>query len=237
MLIIINGREMKSEEADQFIKESKAHPKFRDFLGLLENENDINFDTLGVRNSYVYDAADSETKELVVGKIVVLSSPDGKNNVHLSAFKREVEPYVYSFGFDQFTDGVLKQFDLVKEQTVKTVEYESNTLPDSLEEVPYNDKNFVPGESKTKAGIQAWYEFCAPGGYKHCGADCGDYGSRGGGTPINPLDTCCRAHDRCWKQYGRNDCGCDGILEDCARRYRTQYWVVANAIIAVFNDC
>ncbi|MFS0873185.1 hypothetical protein [Paenibacillus xylanilyticus] len=53
--------------------------------------------------------------------------------------------------------------------------------------------------------------------YKHCGKACGDGSPIGGGTPINSLDYCCRAHDRCYSNFGFDDCGCDDELESCAR--------------------
>lgn len=51
--------------------------------------------------------------------------------------------------------------------------------------------------------------------YKHCGAGCGDYGPNGGGTPVNSLDRCCQAHDRCWENFGKDDCECDRLLGIC----------------------
>lgn len=63
------------------------------------------------------------------------------------------------------------------------------------------DKSFsegLPDEYSNHEGIhiQKRYDGCYPG-YKPCGADCGDFGSRGGGTSINKYDTSCRTHDRC----------------------------------------
>lgn len=51
--------------------------------------------------------------------------------------------------------------------------------------------------------------------YNHCGKGCGDGGFIGGGTPINKLDECCRAHDRCYDNFGFDDCGCDKEFEKC----------------------
>jgi hypothetical protein len=47
--------------------------------------------------------------------------------------------------------------------------------------------------------------------YNWCGRGCGS------GTPINPLDTCCQAHDIC---YGTTEsvCSCDKKLIDCASK-------------------
>ena len=46
----------------------------------------------------------------------------------------------------------------------------------------------------TTQGWPSWLPFCLPGGYRHCGPGCGDGLAKGGGTPINPTDSCCRGH-------------------------------------------
>ncbi|CAM3997930.1 hypothetical protein [Mesobacillus zeae] len=48
--------------------------------------------------------------------------------------------------------------------------------------------------------------------YKWCGANCGS------GTPVNPLDTCCRTHDYCYGSYSSYParCSCDRTLIQCA---------------------
>jgi len=75
-------------------------------------------------------------------------------------------------------------------------------------------------------------EFCAPGGYKHCGKACGDGLKYGGGKPINATDTCCRAHDRCWKNFGNGDKGCNNQLVSCVKGHKT---AVAAAIRAIWG--
>lgn len=84
-----------------------------------------------------------------------------------------------------------------------------------------------------------WYEGCLSFynsgdgkryNYKYCGAKC--TGVVGGvkyqATPINPLDSCCRAHDRCWDNFGKNDNLCDYDLYTCANRsYDPGWWMVA----------
>lgn len=74
---------------------------------------------------------------------------------------------------------------------------------------------------------QAWYHGCLifgdPGTgkyyrYKWCGAKCGS------GTPINALDRCCQAHDRCWAKFGHGDNGCDMELYHCASKTSDPGW-------------
>lgn len=122
---------------------------------------------------------------------------------------------------------MIKQIEIVegKLQVVNEVDYKSSYF------------NFIDGDfeefSADKVGKQAWYEGCLVFGdsrtgkrytYKHCGAKCGDNGNSGGGTPINSLDTCCRAHDRCWEVFGKNDCECDKQLGICAEKTVDPGW-------------
>ncbi|MEY2305738.1 hypothetical protein [Bacillus tropicus] len=88
-------------------------------------------------------------------------------------------------------------------------------------------------ESSDEIKEEAWYDGClvfynSGNGktyyYKHCGKECGDNGATGGGTPINTLDSCCRSHDRCYSNFGSNDCGCDRDLSVCANNASDPGW-------------
>lgn len=94
--------------------------------------------------------------------------------------------------------------------------YKGQIEKDFSEGLPDNNE-YSEGQSFNGVSPQAWQEFCYPG-YNHCGADCGDNGSSGGGAPVDSYDYCCRSHDRCWATFGRNDCDCDCNLKDCAVR-------------------
>ncbi|WP_079710294.1 hypothetical protein [Paraliobacillus ryukyuensis] len=114
---------------------------------------------------------------------------------------------------------------------------------DALDDIPdlEDDQTLEPqGESED---VEAMARFCLydfPEFYNHCGPDCGDGLPLGGGTPINGLDTCCRAHDRCWREFGEGDCECDAILVGCAIDYIDTYPTNASAVIGWFgnvNNC
>ncbi|WP_166703702.1 hypothetical protein [Bacillus albus] len=46
----------------------------------------------------------------------------------------------------------------------------------------------------------------------------------GGGTPINSIDSCYRAHNRCWINFGNGDKYCDKTLASCIAPYQNQYY-------------
>ncbi|WP_037341611.1 hypothetical protein [Salinicoccus luteus] len=109
---------------------------------------------------------------------------------------------------------------------IKRVSVKNNQV-NVLKELPYDHNYFdffAENQVNDISAQQNWYDGCFVFGdpgtgyhiYKHCGADCGDEGSDGGGVPINPLDSCCRSHDRCYENFGYDDCECDQILGDCA---------------------
>ncbi|MGG3522565.1 hypothetical protein ABES13_27775 [Bacillus pseudomycoides] len=84
-------------------------------------------------------------------------------------------------------------------------------------------------ESSNEIKEEAWYDGClvfynSGNGkyyyYNHCGKGCG-----GESKPvINTLDSCCRTHDRCYNNFGFNDCGCDADLSRCANAASDPGW-------------
>ncbi|WP_174616227.1 phospholipase [Virgibacillus ihumii] len=46
-------------------------------------------------------------------------------------------------------------------------------------------------------------------GYRWCGPGCS-----GPGAPINDVDACCKAHDKCYRS-SRSKCRCDRAFLDC----------------------
>ncbi len=53
--------------------------------------------------------------------------------------------------------------------------------------------------------------FCIFPGYRWCGPGCS-----GPGAPINGVDACCKAHDKCLNS-GRSRCSCDREFLHCLR--------------------
>ncbi|MBE2922894.1 hypothetical protein HPJ93_14680 [Anoxybacillus flavithermus] len=82
------------------------------------------------------------------------------------------------------------------------------------------------------------FSFClveCAGTYRHCGPGCGDGMSKGGGTPINAIDSCCRAHDRCYANFGWGDDCCDKELVDCVTRNKSVDYCAYIDIVAWFG--
>ena len=59
--------------------------------------------------------------------------------------------------------------------------------------------------------------FCIFPGYRWCGPGCS-----GPGKPINDVDACCKAHDRCLKRHSQ--CYCDRKFLECLRQKTRPYY-------------
>lgn len=109
--------------------------------------------------------------------------------------------------------------------------YQGRELPEIKEELPDNP-NF---DSENKMTPFAWWtkDGCLPGGYQHCGGNCGYYPrEHGGGTPVNHTDSCCVLHDRCYKD-GIKKCSCNTMLYNCVK---DDYSWAAAGIQFYFDD-
>lgn len=109
-------------------------------------------------------------------------------------------------------------------------------IPDIKEDLP-DDSNYSSQKGNNNViSPQAWWtgDGCLPGGYQHCGANCG-YAPRehGGGEPINETDRCCVLHDDCYASGAKN-CSCDTMLKECTALHAT--WAAAGIQI-YFKGC
>lgn len=106
-----------------------------------------------------------------------------------------------------------------------------------------NNPNYVAGNTITaQAGDLLSGSWCMRYGYqgkdyRHCGPGCGDGKSskHGGGTPINGIDTCCRAHDRCYGNFGYGDYCCDKQLVNCIALHKWDDITAYNYIKSYFG--
>ncbi|WP_271399384.1 hypothetical protein [Salinicoccus roseus] len=74
---------------------------------------------------------------------------------------------------------------------------------------------FGPGELHTCTASGSCCQFQGVT-YNHCGANCGDHESAGGGGHINNCDACCETHDDCLQGRSNDDrCYCDENLNYC----------------------
>lgn len=113
-------------------------------------------------------------------------------------------------------DDKLKQVEVVKEEVILKETPANKDILSFVDLIPV--KNEISTQDMDFDGCLAFSDLDTGQYlvYKHCGKNCGDGNKYGGGTPINDLDYCCRAHDRCYSNFGFDDCGCDSQLATCA---------------------
>lgn len=236
----INGRSMTEKETQIFKDEILKSNEFKKFKNVLvqNNYSDLDITTLDVATAYISDLYDADDKLLVSEMLYFL---DKESNVGFHAAKYtnvETKEYKYFLGLNVREGEEVHLLDLMDgSPDVRTVPFNNEKFDIQAEVLPFNDAAYTPGETKDKVDLSDWNptEFCLAGGYQHCGKNCG-YGLKyGGGTPINALDNCCVAHDRCWTNFPNDKCTCNTILVNCAKNNRSASPVASNAIIAAFS--
>ncbi|WIY58990.1 hypothetical protein [Bacillus arachidis] len=240
MYNIENGRYMTPEEVQEALKQAAEQKDFQNFIAEVSIRQPIDVKNLEVKLGYMFDVLEVTPPVVSIVKSLVLQNKEGNVQLNILAFNKAGDTVVnYDFSADYKEEGSVKQYTLNKKLEVSqqpTINIAAIENIGQFEEfdntVPYNDPNYTPGESLEKLNTKDMsVDGCLPGGYKHCGKNCGNGGRYGGGTPINGVDTCCRAHDRCYEMFGFDKCSCDNTFGDCVRPYKGKY-AMATAILA-----
>lgn len=209
------GRELSIKEAKSLVEKMKANEEFKKIAAELDPFNADEIEVLAANKAEF--VAEGQDRAVFVNRIVVR---DGNKVVSYQESTKD------GMTKEVVTAAVLESKELLTTLMVHAGEVvitpfnhtgEDIQVKDFAEGLP-NNENYVEGQSENEIKpAYTWGDGCYPG-YKHCGRNCGDNGDYGGGTPINPYDTCCRTHDRCWAAFGTNDCQCDCQLEACAKK-------------------
>lgn len=119
----------------------------------------------------------------------------------------------------------LDQYSVVnsKIQFVGTTLYDQK-FKDLIEEI---NKNKIPEELNRKNIVSTMGVPCLHGNW--CGPGCS-----GPGSPIDAVDRCCQAHDKCYERKGYFSCSCDVDLLACLKPYVTAGSEWANLIYTYF---
>lgn len=115
--------------------------------------------------------------------------------------------------------------------------YQSSKLPEIKEQL-IDNPNYKVKSPEEQVVPAAWWlgNGCLPGGYQHCGKNCGYNGTHGGKAPINQVDSCCVLHDRCYANGKNKKCKCDTLLRNCVAPWEKFYWA-ATGILTYFKGC
>ncbi|RYG71091.1 hypothetical protein [Lentibacillus cibarius] len=234
---LIDGKHLRGKELNQKLNELYEKEPFKNLIATMQNQKSFEVNDLNPRKAYVFDAEFREEDNMHFFSSSILHLVDEKENI--SILYNEL-PNVQDHYFGQIlqpNSNALHEYlyDGGKVQNnQKNTELNKLAFSDDYEELPDN-KNYKSGNLfNDQIETQSWFtgDGCLPGGYQHCGGNCGYDLDHGGGTPINDTDDCCVAHDNCWKTYGDWDSCCDKRLIECVAGHTT---VAAASIREVFT--
>ena len=211
-----------------------------DFNALLKQlmvKKNVYSEELAIKLAYIFDSYSPTTEQLVSGKMTVIRIKDHLQIIHVEINNEDYSETIEDYSVYLINDkGQLEiySFDQNLSFIASQALDDTNILDTMLNEEMPHDEHFEPF-STVKS--ESWgISFCLAGGYKHCGPGCGDGLSYGGGAPYNAIDTCCRAHDRCWSVFGSGDACCDKILVDCAKKNASVGSVASALIVGWFSS-
>lgn len=241
------GAYIPEKELNSMIAELKKSEKYKSIVSAMKNVEDFNENDISVRVAYQMKGIEpiKDKKVPVKTKFIQLLFDENKAEVFYALTENEEDNLKEGFTGSIVHDEKIKIttfVDVGSEGLTRETDGYNGELEQVMEEKLPNDPNYNHEEFPFET-LDFSFKGCMPspskGLYKHCGPGCGDGLKYGGGTPINPVDTCCRAHDRCWKQFGKWDCKCDRILIDCAKKHRLRYPAAYATIYAAFayNAC
>ncbi|EJV54865.1 hypothetical protein [Bacillus cereus] len=224
MTNILNGKYvvLKDAEVKNILAENEA-------LLSKVNLTEGDFDTA---KAYHYDGYNPFTGKLVGYEKVVISGKKGQLQVITMHDGKEVNSLsVIDVATERGTfarySGLNDKIELVDEEKMEM------GLPVVIPNGLKHDEDFKVLSTALDEVSEKGLPFCL-NGYKHCGPGCGDGKTFGGGLPRNNIDSCCKAHDRCWDAFGDWNICCDATLINCTLKYRSQDPWAADAIYSAF---
>ncbi|MFC5559575.1 hypothetical protein ACFPN4_10815 [Ureibacillus thermophilus] len=226
---ILDGRIISnSEEQNKMFQLLKETEEFKLLVAQLQEYQDFSVDDLEPVIALESDQLNFENK---VTQVKAFTFKNKSKTVSLTYVRVDGSGISFETVKGKVVkDNVYKGFEImqgeVREVFSKEYKGELDQQP-ILHNFPDNP-DYKPGESVQGQALD-WIDgkFCLDDEdnnkeYNHCGPGCGDGMSLGGGTPINDIDKCCRAHDRCWKNFGKGDKCCDKTLASCIDPYQDQ---------------
>ncbi|MGG1338469.1 hypothetical protein ABE196_18770 [Bacillus subtilis] len=230
--MFLDGKYLKNEKEINAAKnELFGSQSFKNLVAQLQELIPFVKEDLKFSKGYVFDTQsfeDNSKGSIVTGRIITFGANDKVQITNTLIWNKNSETLVDSFVVNLKVKDEVQDFYFTNDtlvalgtQAIEDPENkESETLPDNIDFVPFNT-------------VVSQASFCLLG-YNHCGPNCGDGLKYGGGPASNPVDACCRAHDRCWKNFGSHDACCDAKILKCVRPYQVAYPYAFNMITGWF---
>ncbi|GLY12629.1 hypothetical protein [Pseudobacillus badius] len=201
-------------------------------------------------NTFEFKTMKAKVEELHQGKTLnleVIESVKGHSDVidgNIYNFisvvllnrERDAKVYVVESTTDQGEQNLVISADVATIDKTEVIGFNINKN-EPIEELfrsPYSPGYFevtqygaeLSATERNEVEAQYWGpSFClleCKGIYRHCGPGCGDYSSKGGGTPINSIDGCCKIHDTCYHKKQASKGCCDKRLLNCVSTHKSK---------------
>ncbi|MGA3603164.1 hypothetical protein [Lysinibacillus agricola] len=201
--------------------------KFKKIVKEMQAKEMFKVEELEVEKAYTFEAAvGQKAKGLIQFNSTIINLVNKDKTVTILFNELPIHQDHY-FGqvLQKGDSNNIVTFTFEQEEVIEK-QYETNLVQFEFAEENISIDNEV--------SLLAWWtsDGCLPGGYQHCGGNCGYGSTHGGGKPINATDTCCVSHDRCYDVFGYGDNCCDKELVSCVSGHTT---VAAAGIRAFFG--
>lgn len=221
-------KKIEAEQLNEILENLKQTEDYNRVLSLLEEKFNFELDKSNMKAVEVFSENQEENKNY---HMVTLPSIDEKSAIEADIFNNEEQLTIKVFGRGKENEGEEKLY-IIQEEEIKTIDSLYSNSMNVQNEVSVQD---WPTSGCALAPRSPQYP-SIPIYYNHCGPGCGDAYSLGGGTPRNTIDICCRAHDRCWANFGSGDCECNAEIVSCAAQNSSVDPETATAIRAWFGS-
>ncbi|GEN32525.1 hypothetical protein HNQ35_002827 [Cerasibacillus quisquiliarum] len=225
---IYDGKILVGDELISQLNKIKSRDKFKKMIENMKLNVQFNPDELKVKKAYAFDAGIGSNDMVINFSSSIIYLVNTDESIGILYNELPMDDHIIGRTFDKVKNA-LTTYDFKEKDTINVIENNVENVAelfnDYEEELP-NNPDYIKGKfiSKNGLGLSSWWngDGCLPGGYQHCGGNCG-YPPRkhGGGTPINATDRCCVGHDRCYANFGNNDPCCDKTLINCVKGHTT----------------
>ncbi|KMJ55751.1 hypothetical protein AB685_25575, partial [Bacillus sp. LL01] len=187
MYRIINGAYLSDQETTNTIKELSKLQAYHDLMEVLSKELGTPIKNLKVKKAYQLNAKGERKDEgetFFTTKSLTLTDTNESlvidfSDVHYESPLLDDVVLISGSIFKNVDDNtkLQKVFTVTEDGIEVTLK---NLVAEAVLEGLYLEEN-LPNDPGFKAGVYnedavetaAWYDFCAPGGYQHCGSGCG----------------------------------------------------------------
>lgn len=216
MTLSLNGRTMTQEEAQQFAQNLIKDQKFSEVAASLNAYLDLQSKNYTVTEARMFDAENFDQEPIAIKRATLLYDGASIELYETTNKEKVTRVDVYAdIAIEYDGERIMNRFFVTDYGVKYLTTYKEKDAEAKEVQVELNENSdYVPFEEPSEVE-NLWFKNATKGcypGYRHCGAGCGDGMKYGGGTPEDNLDTVCRAHDRCWKNFGSWDSCCDKVF-------------------------